>query len=305
MEHDELQKLIYRILTTEDEEIDCEQTFDLIARYVDLEISGADARQLLPLVSQHLSQCDGCHELYETLREIALLEEEGELPDIDVLISEITAAEPEPQAADSPGESNRVQPSGAPVVLEDSASVRPGEQHVEKNSQPISNRFEKPRRRRQPPLWQRWSGGLAWATAAIALFIALAAGVWAWGQSGQSQHLAFIANADWVIRLKGTDQASNARGFVFVDTAHQRALILCKGLKPLPQDQVYQVWIQQDDQVLSGGTFRVQADARETLFYVSFDKPLSPEAKFMVTKEPHGGSLKPTSLAVLQGARDY
>lgn len=308
MERDELEKLIYRILATEEEEIDCEQVFELIAQYVDLEVSGADARRLLPLVSQHLKQCDGCYELHETLFEIALLEEEGKLPDADELLGDIIPADAGAQAAE-PGESPSARPSAGPVP---SGEDEPGEGVARRrvvNGPVTLGQYRAPRQEERLPFWQRWPAGLAWATAAIALIIALGAGVWGWSRTGQriqaDQHLAFIANADWLIRLKGTQQAPDAHGFVFVDADHQRALVLTSRLKPLPRDRAYQVWVHQGDQIFSGGTFQVEPGVWETVFYVDFDRALSPEAKIMVTEEPGGGSPAPTSSSVLQGMKDY
>jgi hypothetical protein len=91
MEHDELDRLIRRIIETEDEEIDCGQVAELVARYVDLEVAGEAASQLLPKVRQHIGQCDTCAELYETLLELALLEDRNALPDADRLLDEIVA----------------------------------------------------------------------------------------------------------------------------------------------------------------------------------------------------------------------
>lgn len=93
MERDEIEGLIYRILTTEDEEIDCGQLSELIARYVDLEVDGANAPRLLPLVHQHLEQCNACSELHATLHELAVLEEHDALPAIDTLLDEIVAGD--------------------------------------------------------------------------------------------------------------------------------------------------------------------------------------------------------------------
>lgn len=321
MKHEELEKLIRRILITEDEEIDCGQAAELIAQYVELELSGEDVARLLPEVAQHLRQCDDCFELHEVLHEIAALEQEGALPDIDELLEEIIsgeagtghpsqmnqtntlAARPEtglhPRRMRDEG-GNTVSPSlpshGKIATRDVTPSTKAGATHAS----PLLKQ----------PFWQRWSVGLAWATAAVALVIVAAVGLWAWNQSGTraqvgEQYLAFIASADWVIRLKGTDQAPEAHGFIFVDADHRRALVIAKGLRPLPQEQVYRVWVQQGTRFLPGGTFQVKSNTWEAVFYISFEQMLGSKVKFVITQEPRPEGTAPTLPPLLEGMKDH
>jgi len=98
---EELERLIYRILTTEEKEIDCGQAAELIAQYVELELAGEDVTRLLPQVAQHLRQCDDCFELHEVLHEIAALEQGGMLPSVDELLEEILGGGNEAQVKHS------------------------------------------------------------------------------------------------------------------------------------------------------------------------------------------------------------
>ena len=61
------------ISETQDEEISCTECFDLVSRFVELEMSGGDAGTELPQVKQHLDQCRACRDEYELLRVLARL----------------------------------------------------------------------------------------------------------------------------------------------------------------------------------------------------------------------------------------
>ena len=68
------------IFETQDEEISCTECFDMVSHFVELETSGGNVATQLPQVKQHLDQCRACRDEYEMLRDIALLEEEGQSP---------------------------------------------------------------------------------------------------------------------------------------------------------------------------------------------------------------------------------
>ena len=56
-------------------EISCEQCFDALDRYVELELSGGDADAAIPGMRAHLTGCPACAEDHDSLR--ALLSSEG------------------------------------------------------------------------------------------------------------------------------------------------------------------------------------------------------------------------------------
>jgi len=85
MERGRFEKWLRNIYETQDEEISCTECFDLISRFVELEISGRNATAELPKVKQHLDQCPSCREEYETLRELTRLEDQGDAPSLDDL----------------------------------------------------------------------------------------------------------------------------------------------------------------------------------------------------------------------------
>ena len=57
-----------RVLGPTGFEVTCEQCFELLDQYVDLEVSGADADARLPGLRTHLEGCPACREDHESLR---------------------------------------------------------------------------------------------------------------------------------------------------------------------------------------------------------------------------------------------
>ena len=54
------QTLLKSALETEEYEITCEECFDVLDLYADLILDGADPSEIMPLVEQHLHQCNCC-----------------------------------------------------------------------------------------------------------------------------------------------------------------------------------------------------------------------------------------------------
>jgi hypothetical protein len=48
-------------------ELSCEQCFDQLDRYVELELAGAEADQHVPGMRAHLEGCSACHEDHKSL----------------------------------------------------------------------------------------------------------------------------------------------------------------------------------------------------------------------------------------------
>ena len=85
MNLDRFEKWLRSIYGTQEDEISCTECFDLISRFVEVEIAGQDAAAKMPQVKQHLNQCRACRDEYESLRDLRRLEEKGELPSVDDL----------------------------------------------------------------------------------------------------------------------------------------------------------------------------------------------------------------------------
>ena len=86
MKKDHFEHWLQNIYRTQDEEISCSECFDLVSRFVELEVSGEDPVPKLPKVKQHLEQCAVCREEYEALRDLRRLEDENGLPSPDDFI---------------------------------------------------------------------------------------------------------------------------------------------------------------------------------------------------------------------------
>jgi hypothetical protein len=63
----DLDKLLRAIAKTLDTEIGCEESFERMDYFVEMELSGEDAGALMPLVRDHLSKCEDCRETFEAL----------------------------------------------------------------------------------------------------------------------------------------------------------------------------------------------------------------------------------------------
>jgi hypothetical protein len=62
---------IKRLVGPAGPEILCDECFEKIDEYVDLELIGAAADEAIPGMRAHLDGCPACHEEYESLRELA------------------------------------------------------------------------------------------------------------------------------------------------------------------------------------------------------------------------------------------
>jgi hypothetical protein len=63
-------KLLQMVENTDEIEIPCDEVFDLLDQYVELEARGEDVAHLLPMVKRHLDRCRDCHEEYEALARV-------------------------------------------------------------------------------------------------------------------------------------------------------------------------------------------------------------------------------------------
>jgi hypothetical protein len=63
--------LIARLLGPAGPEVTCDECFELLDQYVDLELAGADAGDRLPGMREHLQGCPACREDHDSLRDLA------------------------------------------------------------------------------------------------------------------------------------------------------------------------------------------------------------------------------------------
>ena len=64
---DEYERLIGALLGPGEPELSCEQCFEELDRYVELELAGEDADGTMPGMRPHLEGCPGCQEDHDSL----------------------------------------------------------------------------------------------------------------------------------------------------------------------------------------------------------------------------------------------
>jgi hypothetical protein len=67
-ERTELEQALDRVLGPAGPEVGCDECFDRIDHYVELEVAGHDVDAALPGLRAHLEGCPACREEHESLR---------------------------------------------------------------------------------------------------------------------------------------------------------------------------------------------------------------------------------------------
>ncbi len=60
-------KLVRVVAETHETEIGCDECFEKLDRFAEAELSGLEARSVMPLVGDHLDRCADCHSTFEAL----------------------------------------------------------------------------------------------------------------------------------------------------------------------------------------------------------------------------------------------
>lgn len=68
MERPDLKQALGRLLGPEGPELGCDECFEQLDRYVELELAGKDADVAIPGLRPHLAGCPACREEHESLR---------------------------------------------------------------------------------------------------------------------------------------------------------------------------------------------------------------------------------------------
>jgi hypothetical protein len=68
MKQPERKQALVRLLGPSEPEVGCDECFEELDRYVELEVAGADADAAVPGLRAHLQGCPACREEHESLR---------------------------------------------------------------------------------------------------------------------------------------------------------------------------------------------------------------------------------------------
>lgn len=68
MTQNESDKVLRALLGPEGPELSCEECFEQLDRYVELELAGSNADEAIPGMRAHLEGCPACHEDHASLR---------------------------------------------------------------------------------------------------------------------------------------------------------------------------------------------------------------------------------------------
>ena len=71
-DRDDTRQLLARMLGPAGPELTCEECFERLDEYVELELAGEDAEARVPGMGAHLEGCPACREDHESLRELVL-----------------------------------------------------------------------------------------------------------------------------------------------------------------------------------------------------------------------------------------
>jgi len=69
-ERPDLKQALGRLLGPATPEVGCDECFEQLDRYVELELTGRDPDSVMPGLRAHLDGCPACREEHESLREL-------------------------------------------------------------------------------------------------------------------------------------------------------------------------------------------------------------------------------------------
>jgi hypothetical protein len=80
MSDDARARALARILGPSGPEVSCEECFELLDQYVELELTGVDADARLPGLASHLEGCPACREDHDSLRTFVAAQSAADSP---------------------------------------------------------------------------------------------------------------------------------------------------------------------------------------------------------------------------------
>ena len=79
-ERPEIDQLVGRLLGPSAPEVGCDECFDELDRFVELDLTGHDADAAIPGLRAHLAGCPACREEYESLRALVAWDASPDAP---------------------------------------------------------------------------------------------------------------------------------------------------------------------------------------------------------------------------------
>ena len=68
--------ILHILIKTHDEELDCDEVYELLDQFVEAKVRGEDVSEAMPLMLRHLDLCRDCFEEYEALMRVIKAEED-------------------------------------------------------------------------------------------------------------------------------------------------------------------------------------------------------------------------------------
>ncbi|MDF1500284.1 MAG: hypothetical protein P1P76_07445 [Anaerolineales bacterium] len=65
-----LKGLLQKIIHTHEDELDCQQVYEVLDVYAEMSARGEDVSAALPMVKHHLEMCKDCEEEFEALMRV-------------------------------------------------------------------------------------------------------------------------------------------------------------------------------------------------------------------------------------------
>ena len=97
-----------------------------------------------------------------------------------------------------------------------------------------------------------------------------------------------------VKNFEPTQVQPQARGQFYADFRDNQALVVVSGMKPLPENRVYEVWLIKDQTPVGVGTFTVNAIGTGQIL-INAPEAIGSYQISALTEEPLGGSMLPTT----------
>jgi hypothetical protein len=79
-ERPEIDQMVGRLLGPSAPEVGCDECFDELDRFVELDLAGRDADAAIPGLRAHLAGCPACREEYESLRALVARDASADAP---------------------------------------------------------------------------------------------------------------------------------------------------------------------------------------------------------------------------------